>query len=199
LRETLVMILEEADEADRTISEMIGFARRHEMDRVWIDLAPLILDAARIARFDRRWAEVSIHTESDPSPPKAYADRSEITQVLIDLIRNGLEAMEDTPAAERRMLVELRSERAGWLRVSVTDFGCGVSVERQPQLFRAFETTKPNGLGLGLSLCKTIIESHSGRLWYSAASPKGSTFSFLLPSEERVFEPTVPKRPDLEP
>lgn len=199
LRETLVMILEEADEADHTISEMIGFARRHEMDRGWIDLAPLITDAARIARFDRRWADVSIETESDPHPPMAYADRAEITQVLIDLIRNGLESMENVPADERRMLVELRNERAGWLRVSVTDCGCGVSVEQQPKLFRAFETTKPDGLGLGLSLCKTIIESHSGRLWYKPASPKGATMSFLLPSEERVFEPTVPALPPLEP
>lgn len=187
LRETLVMILEEADEADHTISEMIGFARRHEMDRGWIDLAPLILDAARIARFDQRWANVPIDVETDSNPPKAFADRSEITQVLIDLIRNGLEAMADIPGEERRMLVELRNERAGWLRISVSDNGCGVSAEQQPKLFHAFETTKPDGLGLGLSLCKTIIESHSGRLWYKSATPRGSTFSFLLPSEERVF------------
>ncbi len=199
LRETLVMILEEADEADHTISEMIGFARRHEMDRSWIDLAPLITDAARIARFEQRWADVPIEIESDPNPPMAYADRAEITQVLIDLIRNGLEAMEKVPADERRMLVELRNERAGWLRVSVTDCGCGVSAEQQPKLFHAFETTKPDGLGLGLSLCKTIIESHSGRLWYTPASPNGATMSFLLPSEERVFEPTVPGLPPLEP
>ncbi len=199
LRETLLMILEEADEADHTISEMIGFARRHEMDRSWIDLAPLITDAARIARFDRRWTDVVIETETDPNPPMAYADRAEITQVLIDLIRNGLEAMESTPTDERRMLVELRNERAGWLRVSITDCGCGVSAEQQPKLFHAFETTKPEGLGLGLSLCKTIIESHSGRLWYKPASPKGSTLSFLLPSEERVFEPTMSVLPHLEP
>ncbi len=198
-RETLVMILEEADEADHTISEMIDFARRHEMDRCWIDLAPLITDAARIARFDRRWADVPIQIEADPNPPKAYADRAEITQVLIDLIRNGLEAMENIPADERRMLVELRSERAGWLRVSITDCGCGVSAEQQPKLFQAFETTKPEGLGLGLSLCKTIVESHSGRLWYKPASPKGSTLSFLLPSEERVFEPTMAALSPLEP
>ena len=199
LRETLVMILEEADEADNTVSEMIGFARRHEMDREWIDLAPLITDAARIARFDRRWADVTIRTESDPNPPRAYADRSEITQAMIDLIRNGLESMENVPDAEREMSVELRSERAGWLRISITDRGCGVTAEQQPKLFRAFETTKPDGLGLGLSLCKTIIESHSGRLWYKPAEPCGSTFSFLLPSEERVFEPTVPAIPRLEP
>ena len=198
LRETLVMILEEADEADHTISEMIGFARRHEMDRAWLDLAPLVNDATRIAKFDRRWADVTIDIEADSNSPKAYADRSEITQVLIDLIRNGLEAMENVPDEERRMLVELRNERAGWLRVSVTDWGCGVATEHQPNLFRAFQTTKPDGLGLGLSLCKTIIESHSGRVWFKPGSPCGATFSFLLPSEERVFEPTVPPIPRLE-
>ena len=198
LRETLVMILEEADDADHTISEMIGFARRHEMDRAWLDLAPLIGDAARIAKFDQRWAAVTIDIDPDPNAPKAYADRAEITQVLIDLLRNGLESMENVPAEERRILVELRNERAGWLRISITDRGCGVKTEQQPKLFRAFETTKPDGLGLGLSLCKTIVESHSGRLWFKPASPCGSTFSFLLPSEERVFEPTVPAIPRLD-
>ncbi|MBC7817289.1 MAG: PAS domain S-box protein [Planctomycetaceae bacterium] len=188
LRETLVMILEEAGDADDTISEMIGFARRHEIVRHWIDLAPLLLDAVRIARFDRRWADVSIQLEADELRPNAFADRSEITQVLIDLIRNGLEAMEEIPAADRRLVVELRSQRAGWLRLSVMDCGCGVSEERRPKLFRAFETTKPEGLGLGLSLCKTIIESHGGQLWHEPAQPRGSIFHFLLPSEDRVFE-----------
>jgi two-component system sensor kinase FixL len=188
LRETLLMILEEAGEADRTVSEMIGFARRHEMDRGWIDLAPLLTDAVRIARFDRRWADVAVHIEADDSRPNAFADCAEITQVLIDLIRNGLEAMEGLPSAERRLLVELRSQRAGWLRISVTDCGCGVSEEQRSKLFRAFETTKPDGLGLGLSLCKTIVECHGGRLWHEPATPRGSSFHILLPSEDRVFQ-----------
>ncbi|MFM9961302.1 MAG: PAS domain S-box protein [Planctomycetaceae bacterium] len=188
LRETLVMVLEETADADRTISEMIGFARRHEMDRRWIDLAPLLVDAARIARFDRRWAEVAIHIEADETRPNAFADRSEITQVLIDLIRNAFEAMEELPIAERRLQVELRSERAGWLRLSVRDCGCGVSEAQRLKLFQAFETTKVEGLGLGLSLCKTIIEGHGGRLWHEPAQPRGSVFHVLLPSEGRVFE-----------
>ncbi len=188
LRETLVMIIEEAGDADHTISEMIGFARRHEMDRRWIDLEPLLVDASRIARFDRRWADVSIQLAIDNPRPNAFADRAEITQVLIDLIRNGLEAMEGIPAADRKLQVELRNQRAGWLRLSVMDCGCGVSEERLPKLFKAFETTKPEGLGLGLSLCKTIIEGHGGQLWHEAAQPRGSIFHVLLPSEERVFD-----------
>lgn len=75
IRETLMMILEDADEADYTISEMIGFARRHEMDRSGIDLTPLISDAARIARFDRRWTDVAIQVETDPNPPIARRSR----------------------------------------------------------------------------------------------------------------------------
>ena len=188
LRETLVMVIEEADDAGRTISEMIGFARRHEMDRRWIDLAPLLEDASRIARFDRRWADVAVQLAADEPRPNAFADRAEITQVLIDLIRNGLEAMEGIPAVDRILRVELRNQRAGWLRLSVIDCGCGVSEERLPKLFKAFETTKPEGLGLGLSLCKTIIEGHGGQLWHEHALPRGSSFHVLLPSEERVFE-----------
>lgn len=192
LRETLVMILEAADQANHTISEMLDFARRHEMDRTKIDLAPLVTDAARIARFDRRWADVAIQIHTDSERPKAFADRAEITQVLIDLFRNGLEAMETTPTDERRLSVEVRSEGAGWLRVSITDCGCGVTPEQQSKLFRPFETTKDEGLGLGLSLCKTIVECHGGRLWYQPASPRGSTFHFLLPSEVRLIETPAP-------
>jgi len=129
--------------------------------------------------------------KADPNPPKAHADHAEITQVLIDRIRNRLESMEDIPADECRMLVELQNERAGWLRVSITDCDCGVPAEQQSKGFRAFVTTKPDGLGLGLSLCKTIIESRSGRLRYKPASPTGSKLSFLLPSEERVFEAAI--------
>ena len=198
LRETLVMIIEEAGDADHTISEMIGFARRHEMDRRWIDLAPLLVDASRIARFDRRWADVSIQLAIDDPRPNAFADRAEITQVLIDLIRNGLEAMEEIPVADRKLRVELRNQRAGWLRLSVIDCGCGVSEERLPKLFKAFETTKSEGLGLGLSLCKTIIEGHGGQLWHEAALPCGSIFHVLLPSEERVFESSPLPSPPLE-
>ncbi len=198
LRETLVMIIEEAGDADDTISEMIGFARRHEIDRHWIDLAPLLVDATRIARFDRRWAEVSIQLEADEPRPAAFADRAEITQVLIDLIRNGLEAMEAIPISDRKLKIELRNQRAGWLRISVMDCGSGVSEERRPKLFQAFETTKPEGLGLGLSLCKTIIESHGGQLWHEPAQPSGSIFHFLLPSEERVFEPSEQPSTSLE-
>lgn len=198
LRETLVMVLEEAADADHTISEMISFARRHEMDRNWIDLAPLLADAARIARFDRRWAEVAIHIEADETRPNAFADRAEITQVLIDLIRNGFESMQELPLADRRMNLELRSQRAGWLRLSVTDCGCGVAEERRSKLFQAFETTKPQGLGLGLSLCKTIIEGHGGRLWHEPAQPRGSVFHVLLPSEGRVFQPSERSATSLE-
>ena len=121
---------------------------RSEMNRRWIDLAPLLEDASRIARFDRRWADVAIQLAADEPRPKAFADRAEITQVLIDLIRNGLEAMEEIPAVDRILRVELRNQRAGWLRLSVIDCGCGVSEERLPKLFKAFETTKPEGLGL---------------------------------------------------
>ena len=106
--------------------------------------------------------------------------------------------MEAMPVAERKLRVELRNQRAGWLRLSVTDCGCGVSEERRPKLFKAFETTKPEGLGLGLSLCKTIIEGHGGQLWYEPALPRGSSFHVLLPSEERVFDSSPLPAPPLE-
>lgn len=198
LRETLQMIIEEADEANATISEMIAFARRQEMNRQWTQLAPLITDAARFVRFDRRWSEAVIKIEAENSTSKVFADRAEITQVLIDLFRNGLEAMEELPTDQQVLTVQLHDQRSGWLQLSVTDCGCGVPEERRAKLFQKFETTKQDGLGLGLSLCKTIVEGHGGRLWYEPAMPRGSTFHLLLPSEDRMFETAAPATVPLE-
>lgn len=199
LRETLQMIIEEADEANATVSEMIRFARRQEMNRQWTTLEPLIADAARFVRFDRRWSESVIRIDAAHSAPKVFADRAEITQVLIDLFRNGLEAMEDLPRDQQALTVQLRDLQSGWLQLSVTDCGCGVPPERRAKLFQKFETTKPEGLGLGLSLCKTIVEGHGGRLWYEPVMPRGSTFHLLLPTEDRMFDSTAPAAAPLEP
>jgi signal transduction histidine kinase len=110
-----------------------------------------------------------------------------------------MQAMEGIPAAERKQRVELRNQRVGRLRLSVIECGYGVSAERLPKLFKAFETTKPEGLDLGLSLCKAIFEGHGGQLWYDPALPHGAVFHVLLPSEERVFEPNTRPLAHLEP
>ncbi|MBK8317102.1 MAG: GHKL domain-containing protein [Betaproteobacteria bacterium] len=122
-----------------------------------------------------------------PHLPLIPADRLMLEQVLLNLIRNGMEAMANTPEADRvlRIVTELSATE---LRVSVSDRGCGITPEIHDKLFIAFFTTKPEGMGVGLSICRSIIEFHRGRLWAedNTQSPTGSgtIFIFTLPLED---------------
>lgn len=179
------MVLSETDRAVASLVRLQDLSRRHETDRRWIELAPLISDAMRLIKLNREWSDVPIYWFPDVRRVRAFADRAEITQVLLDLLRNGMEAMDDMPTHERKLTIHLGRHEPGWLKLSITDHGHGVPEEFVPKLFTAFNTTKSEGLGLGLSLCHTIIEErHEGKLSYEAATPRGSTFRILLRADE---------------
>jgi signal transduction histidine kinase len=107
------------------------------------------------------------------------ADRIPIEQVLINLIKNAIEAMADNGPKGKSLAVSCSADADG-IQFSIRDNGCGLP-ESPAQIFEAFHTTKPDGLGLGLKICKTIIEAHSGRLWAENNKSRGATFHFLLP------------------
>mgnify|MGYP000934335469 FL=1 len=119
-----------------------------------------------------------------PPLPPVLADRLMLEQVLLNLIRNGMDAMSATPAA-RRVLRISAERRADEVVISITDNGCGIAPEVRDKLFTAFFSTKPEGMGIGLSICRSIIEFHRGRLWAednsTAADRSGTIFSFTLP------------------
>lgn len=170
-----------------SLARVQDLARRHETDRRWQDVVPLITDAIRILRLDRRWQRVPIEIDAEDNRPRAYVDRAEVTQVFMDLIRNGLEAMADMPEKRRRMKIKVRCDEPGWLLASVTDYGPGVPEDFRLDLFKAFHTTKDEGMGLGLNLCQTIVsERHHGRLWFEPAASGGATFHVRLPAEKRA-------------
>jgi ligand-binding sensor domain-containing protein/signal transduction histidine kinase len=114
--------------------------------------------------------------------PHVMGDRVQLQQVLFNLMKNGAEAMPAGSTRERRLLVRTSAAVAGQVLVEVADTGVGVAPERIPQLFEPFHTTKANGLGMGLSICRSIIESHSGRLWAEGNPTGGMTFRFTLPT-----------------
>ena len=110
--------------------------------------------------------------------PADAVDRVQIQQVLLNLIRNAVEAMEESPRRELSVRVGAAD---GMVQVSVTDTGPGVAVGVAAQLFQPFVTTKPDGMGIGLSVCRTIIEAHGGRLWVEPNPDGGSRFHFTVP------------------
>jgi len=186
LRPALEKIGVQAQRAGRIIRRVHDFVRKSEPRRAPCQLADVIEDCLGFVEADARKHQVRIEC-AIPALPPIPADRLMLEQVLLNLIRNGLEAMNGTPEEHRRLHIAINIE-ATELRVSVADQGSGIAPEIRDKLFTAFFTTKPEGMGVGLSICRSIIEFHRGRLWaednLQSASGSGTIFAFTLPLED---------------
>lgn len=111
------------------------------------------------------------------------ADRIQLQQVLLNLIMNAIEAMAASQSSSRRLEISTHLQQEGWVSVSVRDSGTGFESDATQRIFEPFFTTKVSGVGLGLSICRSIIENHGGRLWATPAEPHGAVFQFTLPSQ----------------
>ena len=129
---------------------------------------------------------VSVGTELAPGLPPVRGDRIQLQQVLLNLIMNACEAMTDSPAAERRLTIVTRRTDASGLEVTVTDQGPGFAREALQRMYQPFSTTKANGLGMGLAICRSIIEAHGGRLWVGNNNSRGATARFTLEVQEKI-------------
>ena len=186
IKPALEKISVQAQRAGKIIRRVHDFVRKSEPKRAPCSLGEVIEDCLGFVEADARKNHMHIDC-SLPPLPLIPADRLMLEQVLLNLIRNGMEAMANTPVEDRvlRIVTELSATE---LRVSVSDRGCGITPEIHDKLFIAFFTTKPEGMGVGLSICRSIIEFHRGRLWAedNTQSPTGSgtIFIFTLPLED---------------
>jgi two-component system, LuxR family, sensor histidine kinase DctS len=194
IRQALHGIRTQAERAGQVIRSVQSFLRRRAVERSDVDLAALVrgLEPLLNLQAARSGARIDIDV---PAGTSVFADRTMLEQVLLNLTRNGFEAMHDVPPDQR--LLELNAaaadERGERVIVSVLDRGRGVPPEAVPQLFTAFFTTKREGMGLGLSLCRSVIEQHGGQLHYRPRDEGGSVFAFDLP---RHGEPSASARAD---
>jgi len=143
-----------------------------------VDLNDIIREMTVLLNDTARRNSVSIRTELDASLPTAKADRVQLQQILMNLMSNGIEAMQATGGG---LSVTSRRAEDGQLLISVSDSGVGLPVDGHERIFEAFFTTKPHGTGMGLSISRRIIELHGGRLWASPNAGRGATFQFTLP------------------
>jgi C4-dicarboxylate-specific signal transduction histidine kinase len=156
------------------------FVRRHEAASTPTQVNALIEQTLSVLEFDILESRATVRLDLDEDLPTTYLSPLEIQQVLINLIKNAFEAMADLPTGRRR--VEVRTQASGsMVRISVADRGPGIANKDAADIFNPFFTTKPHGMGLGLAVCRSIVESHGGRMAATHNEHGGATFSFTLP------------------
>lgn len=169
----------EATRASRIVARLRRFLRRSDPSLEPQDLREILDEATAMATVDQRRRGHTVVVDVPADLPSVRADRVMIGQVLFNLIRNGIEAMEGREADRRRLVVSARAD-GGVVEVSVTDFGTGIGEVDRDRIFQPFYTSKPEGLGVGLNICRSIVEFHGGRIWASDNPVGGAVFHFTL-------------------
>jgi C4-dicarboxylate-specific signal transduction histidine kinase len=146
------------------------------------DIGQLLEEITPLASIDARMNDVDLRIRVPSESVSILADAVQIQQVLLNLIRNGIDAMADTPPEQRALHVRVTRPDEDEVTVSVTDQGCGLPEVSEESLFEPFFTTKEAGLGLGLNISRSILAAHGGRLGFSRNPEGGTTFLFTLPS-----------------
>lgn len=187
LQQALARIAEQAERAGRVIKSVHNFVRRREHTREAVGADQLLDAVLPLVRLQARKSGTRLVLDLPTPIPRVRCDLTMVEQVLLNLTRNGIQAMDnDTPLAERVLTLTVR-QQGDWVCFSVADRGPGISAEVARQLFTPFFTTRSEGMGLGLSLCRTVIEQHGGaldfesRIWSAEGQATGTVFRFTLP------------------
>jgi signal transduction histidine kinase len=173
-------IIDDGNRAGEVIQRVRAHARKTDIEKVPLDVNDVIREVVVLVQRELISHQVSLRMELAPTLPMVLADRVQLQQVMINLVMNGIEAMRSVTDRTRELLIGSLQETQGVL-VSVSDCGVGISTEIADRLFDAFFTTKSGGMGMGLAICRSIMETHGGRLWATDDVPYGATFQFTLP------------------
>jgi signal transduction histidine kinase len=147
-----------------------------------VNLTDLIDEVLAIVRGELERHQVLLETERSDRLPTIIAERAQLQQVVLNLVINAVDAMSSVTDRKRILMVRSEMSESDHVLITVEDSGTGIEPGNASRVFDAFFTTKDQGMGMGLSVCRTIIESHGGQLWFSARSPHGSSFSAKLPT-----------------
>jgi two-component system sensor histidine kinase DctS len=183
-------IAEQAGRAGKVINSVHDFVRRRDQAREAVAPQALLDAIAPLVNLQARKLQVKVHTRIEPKLPPVLCDRTMVEQVLLNLARNGMQAMDQPGSMERVLVLQVRraapnatsNAEHGWVEFSVSDVGVGIADDVARQLFTPFFTTKTEGMGLGLSLCRTVVEQHGGHLSFEPLIPRGTVFRFTLPA-----------------
>jgi C4-dicarboxylate-specific signal transduction histidine kinase len=172
----------EGHRASEIIGRIRALAKKAPPEKDWLDVSETIHEVIALARSEIQRNGVALETQLSEHVPVILADRIELQQVILNLMMNAIEAMSGVGGGPRDLLVRSGTDGSEHVVISVQDSGPGFDPESLEHLFDAFYTTKPQGLGMGLAISRSIIEAHGGRLWATANPDKGATFRFTLPT-----------------
>lgn len=187
LRDALAKAADQALRAGQIIRRLREFVSRGDSERRVENLPKLIEDASTLALVGTRENAIAVSFRLGPGAELVEVDRIQIQQVLVNLIRNGVEILLDSPGA-RELQIETLLGSDGMVQVGVSDSGAGLAPEVRAHLFQPFVTTKQKGMGLGLSICRTIVEAHGGKIWVEPRPEGGTIFRFTLRVPEEAEE-----------
>jgi len=181
VRAILADIRRDDRRAGDVIDRMRTLFKRRSLVSNRLALRNLVEETVALARSDAEARQVKMSVQISPLSPMVWGDRVQLQQVLLNLILNGMDAMDTTPRSRRSLVVQVRETKDGYLQVAVSDCGTGIAPDDAAHIFEPFFTTKPNGMGMGLAISRTIIEAHGGDIRAERNTPEGTTFTFTLP------------------
>jgi len=194
VREALSRIVRAGNRAGEVIGRIRALVTKAPPRKDSVELNDVIREVVELTRGEAAKNGVWVRTELSEGLLPIQGDRIQLQQVILNLILNGIEAMMGVGEGSRDLLIRSRRDDAGGVRVRVADTGPGLAAGEPEQMFAAFYTTKPGGLGLGLSICRSIVEAHDGRLWASPNEPRGAVFQFTLPFQTTTSSSTLRSR-----
>jgi PAS domain S-box-containing protein len=181
-RQAATRIIADGHRAGEIISRIRALANKAPPQRDWLDINEAILEVIALARIEVHGNRVSLQTQLADDVPRIMGDRIQLQQVILNLINNAIEAMSGADNGPRDLHVSSAKGESQGVRVAVRDSGPGLDPGSLDRLFHAFYTTKPQGMGLGLAISRSIVEAHGGRLWATANESRGAMFQFTLPA-----------------
>jgi PAS domain S-box-containing protein len=180
-RRSAEWVINDGNRASQVVRRVRALANKTDIEKVPLDVNNVVRDVIALVQRELSSQGVSLRTELAATLPMILGDRVQLQQVIINLVMNGIEAMQSVTDRQRELVIRSGQDETHGVLLSVTDCGVGISAENANRLFSAFFTTKSSGLGMGLSICRSIVEAHGGSLSASGNEGPGATFQFVLP------------------
>jgi PAS domain S-box-containing protein len=182
IKDILKDIVEDNSRAGEVIRRIRSLVKKEDIELARLDLPSVIRNVVTLVHADANLRNIGVELECQDGLPSLRGDKVQLQQVVLNLLLNAFDAMKECPADERQVLVRVGTDGAGMVEVSVRDRGIGLSSAKLDQIFQPFFTTKREGLGMGLSISRSIVEAHGGRLWAENNQDRGATFHVVLPA-----------------